>query len=113
LATSAAAGRRDGGPIVVVKRGADGALASRAGHPLVHVPAMPVDPIDTTGAGDSFDAGFLRSWLDGAGIADSLEFAAACGALSTLSVGGVDGQPTFTEAAAAVASWRAARGHPG
>jgi sugar/nucleoside kinase (ribokinase family) len=71
---------------------------------------MPVDPIDTTGAGDSFDAGFLRSWLDGASIADSLEFAAACGALSTLSVGGVDGQPTFAEAAAAVASWRVSRG---
>jgi sugar/nucleoside kinase (ribokinase family) len=113
LATSANAGRRDGGPIVVVKRGADGALASRAGDPPIHVPAMPVDPIDTTGAGDSFDAGFLCSWLDGASIADSLEFAAACGALSTLSVGGVDGQSTFAEAAAAVASWRVARGHPG
>ena len=112
LATRAAAGRPDGGPIVVVKRGADGALASRADDPLVHVPAMPVDPIDTTGAGDSFDAGFLRSWLDGASIADSLEFAAACGALSTRSVGGVDGQPTFAEAAGAVASWRAARGLP-
>jgi sugar/nucleoside kinase (ribokinase family) len=113
LATRAATGRPDGGPIVVVKRGADGALASRAGDPLVHGPAMRVDPIDTTGAGDSFDAGFLRSWLDGASIADSLELAAACGALSTLSVGGVDGQPTFAEAAAAVASWRVARGHPG
>jgi sugar/nucleoside kinase (ribokinase family) len=97
---------------VVVKRGADGALARQAGDPPVQVPAMPVDPIDTTGAGDSFDAGFLRSWLDGASIADSLEFAAACGALSTLSVGGVDGQPTFAEAAAAVATWRVARGHP-
>lgn len=113
LATGATAGRHDGGPIVVVKRGADGALASRAGDPPIHVPAMPVNPIDTTGAGDSFDAGFLRSWLDGASITDSLEFAAACGALSTLTVGGVDGQPTFAEAAAAVTSWRATRGHPG
>jgi sugar/nucleoside kinase (ribokinase family) len=110
LATEGADGRRDGGPIVVVKRGADGALACAAGDALVHVPAMPVDPIDTTGAGDSFDAGFIRSWLDGGSVADSLEFAAACGALSTRRVGGVDGQPTFDEATAAVEAWRAVRG---
>jgi sugar/nucleoside kinase (ribokinase family) len=106
----AGGGPPDRGPIVVVKRGADGALASRAGEAVVRVPAMPVDPIDTTGAGDSFDAGFLRSWLDGASIAASLEFAAACGAISTRSVGGVDGQPTFAEATAAVEAWRAIRG---
>ena len=98
-----------GGPIVVVKRGADGAIASRAGEAVVRVPAMPVDPIDTTGAGDSFNAGFLRSWLDGGGIVASLELAAACGAISTRSVGGVDGQPTFPEATAAVEAWRAIR----
>jgi sugar/nucleoside kinase (ribokinase family) len=95
---------------VVVKRGADGALASRAGEAVVRIPAMPVDPIDTTGAGDSFNAGFLRSWLDGGSIAASLEFAAVCGAISTRSVGGVDGQPTFAEATAAVEAWRSIRG---
>jgi sugar/nucleoside kinase (ribokinase family) len=109
LATGASEGRRDGGPIVIVKRGADGALACRADGTLLSVPAMPVDPVDTTGAGDSFDAGFLRAWLDGRDIPDSLEFAAACGALSTGSVGGVDGQPTFETATAAVDAWRAAR----
>ena len=107
---AAAAGGRPAGPIVVVKRGADGALASRAGEAVVRIAAMPVDPIDTTGAGDSFNAGFLRSWLDGGSIAASLEFAAACGAISTRSVGGVDGQPTFAEATAAVDAWRAIRG---
>jgi len=109
LSTRATDGRADGGPIVVVKRGVDGALASRAGAAVVRVPAMPVVPIDTTGAGDSFNAGFLRSWLDGGGIAASLELAAACGAISTRSVGGVDGQPTFAEATAAVDAWRAIR----
>jgi sugar/nucleoside kinase (ribokinase family) len=113
LAESGADGRAGRGPIVVVKMGAAGAVASRTGEALVRVPAMPVEPIDTTGAGDSFNAGFLRAWLDGASIAESVEFAAACGALSTGSLGGVDGQPTFDEATAALISWRAARGLTG
>jgi sugar/nucleoside kinase (ribokinase family) len=113
LAERGADGRSDGGPIVVVKRGSAGAVACRSAEAPVRVPAMPVDPIDTTGAGDAFSAGFLRAWLDGGSIADSLEFAAACGALSTTSLGGVDGQPTFDAATAAVASWRAARGSTG
>jgi sugar/nucleoside kinase (ribokinase family) len=110
LAAGAARGREADGPIVIVKRGAAGALACRADGAVVRSAAMPVDPIDTTGAGDSFDAGFLRAWLDGRDVADSLEFAAACGALSTARIGGVDGQPTLAEASAAVRSWRAARG---
>jgi sugar/nucleoside kinase (ribokinase family) len=109
LARGAARGRSDGGPIVVVKRGAEGALACRATGDASRVAAMPVDAVDTTGAGDSFDAGFLRAWLDGRSIAESLELAAACGALSTRSVGGVAGQPTLDEASAAVRAWRAAR----
>ncbi len=113
LAEVGAVGRSDGGPIVVVKRGPAGAVACRAGQAPIRIPALPVDPIDTTGAGDTFSAGFLRSWLDGGSLPDCLEFAAACGALSTTSLGGVDGQPTFDEATAAVASWRAARGLTG
>ncbi len=104
LARTGAAGRSDGGPTVVVKLGAAGALAARADGSLIRVPALPADPLDTTGAGDSFDAGFLRAWLDGAGLRASLELGAACGALSTRAVGGVDGQPTLTEARAALAS---------
>ena len=46
---------------------------STADGPIVRVPAMPIDPVDTTGAGDSFDAGFLRAWLDGADLRESLE----------------------------------------
>lgn len=107
LARTGAAGRSDGGPIVVVKLGGDGALACRADGPLVRVPAMPVEPLETTGAGDSFDAGFLRSWMDGASLEDALRFGAVCGALATQRLGGVDGQPTRDEALAALASWTA------
>jgi sugar/nucleoside kinase (ribokinase family) len=86
------------------KLGADGALGCVADGPLVRVPALPAHPIDTTGAGDSFNAGFLRAWLDGADLTESLTYGAACGALSTRALGGVDGQPTRSEVAAALAS---------
>ena len=105
IATIGAADRADGGPIVAVKLGPDGALACRAEGPIVRTPAMPVTAIDTTGAGDSFNAGFLRAWLDGGDLRDGLQLGAVCGALSTLAPGGVDGQPTLAEAHAALAAW--------
>jgi sugar/nucleoside kinase (ribokinase family) len=42
----------------VVKAGGDGAYVLAAGD-LVHVPALEVEVVDTTGAGDQFAAGFL------------------------------------------------------
>jgi sugar/nucleoside kinase (ribokinase family) len=102
LASRGSRGRSDGGPIVAVKLGAAGALACRADGPIVRVPAMAIEPVDTTGAGDSFDAGFLRAWLDGGDLRESLEFGVVCGALSTRQPGGVDGQPTLAEARAAL-----------
>jgi sugar/nucleoside kinase (ribokinase family) len=107
LARTGAAARSDGGPIVAVKLGEAGALACRADGPIVRVPALPVAPLDTTGAGDSFNAGFLRAWLDGADIRDCLRWGAACGAISTLRLGGIDGQPTLAEARAALEGWTA------
>jgi sugar/nucleoside kinase (ribokinase family) len=103
LAAMGAKGRTDGGPVVAVKLGAAGAFAVTAGGPIVRVPALLVDPVDTTGAGDSFDAGFMRAWLDGGDLRESLELGVACGALSTSGLGGVDGQPTLAEARAALA----------
>lgn len=105
LARMGAMGRTDGGPIIAVKLGADGALACRAEGPLIQVPAMRVEAVDTTGAGDSFNAGFLRAWLDGADLPESLRWGAVCGAISTQRLGGIDGQPTLMEARAALASW--------
>jgi ribokinase len=99
------------GPTVVVKRGADGALAvgggadravpSEAGdRDVVRVAAPPVDPVDATGAGDSFDAGFLAARLDGASLTEALALGCACGALSTRAAGGTAAQPTLEEARA-------------
>jgi sugar/nucleoside kinase (ribokinase family) len=65
---------------------------------------MPIEPTDTTGAGDSFNAGFLRAWLDGGDLHESLELGVVCGALSTRRTGGVDGQATLPEARDAIAA---------
>jgi sugar/nucleoside kinase (ribokinase family) len=54
--------------------------------------------MDTIGAGDSFDAGFLFGYLQGWALEKSLRLACACGALSTQRAGGTDGQPTLDEA---------------
>jgi sugar/nucleoside kinase (ribokinase family) len=88
-----------------VKLGAAGALACSADGPLVRIPAMPVEPLDTTGAGDSFNAGFLRAWLDGADLHEGLRWGAAAGAISTQRLGGIDGHPTMDEARAALRGW--------
>ena len=105
LARTGARGRTDGGPIVAVKLGAAGALACSADGPLVRVPALPVEPLDTTGAGDSFNAGFLRAWLDGADLRECLRWGAVAGAISTQRLGGIDGQPTLDDARAALGGW--------
>jgi sugar/nucleoside kinase (ribokinase family) len=87
--------------VVVVKVGDGGAVAGAAGD-IVRVRPLEVRPIDTTGAGDSFDAGFLATWLDGAPLERCLAFANACGALSTLGIGGTAAQPTTDEVLAAI-----------
>ncbi|WP_116597761.1 carbohydrate kinase family protein [Primorskyibacter marinus] len=55
----------------VIKRGAEGATAGH-GDTEIAAPAIAVTPVDTTGAGDAFNAGFLNAWLDGAGTEASL-----------------------------------------
>jgi sugar/nucleoside kinase (ribokinase family) len=90
-----------GCPLVVVKRGRKGALA-RWATGVVEQAAIPVDAVDATGAGDSFDAGFLAAWLAGQPLAAALALGCACGALSTRALGGTAAQPTRAEARAAL-----------
>lgn len=91
-----------GGPhVVAVKCGADGALAAERDGTLTRVPAIAVETVDTTGAGDSFDAGFLAAWLAGRSVRDCLAIGVACGSLSTRGIGGTAAQPTLAEAEAA------------
>jgi sugar/nucleoside kinase (ribokinase family) len=90
-----------GPDVVAVKCGADGALAAEPDGTVTRVPALAVDLLDTTGAGDSFDAGFLAGWLAGRPVRDCLALGVACGSLSTRGVGGTAAQPTLAEAKAA------------
>ena len=82
---------------MVVKLGDEGALAAD-GDDFVRVAAPRVKPVDATGAGDSFDAGFIAARLAGEGLAGALALGCACGALSTQAAGGTAGQPTLAEA---------------
>lgn len=77
-------------PLVVVKQGADGAVVARSGAVRARVPALPVSPLDTTGAGDAFTGGFLAALLAGAGVEEAV--AEGCGA-GALAVGRVGGRP--------------------
>jgi sugar/nucleoside kinase (ribokinase family) len=57
------------------------------------MPAPRVTPVDTTGAGDAFNAGFLRRWLAGHPLVDCLAFGNRIGAASTRRAGGIDALP--------------------
>ncbi|MGW4960242.1 carbohydrate kinase family protein [Nonomuraea sp. NPDC004186] len=93
----AAAARIGGlGPTVVVKDGGDGALAWQAGE-LTRAPAVPVEPVDTVGAGDSFNAGLLAARLRGMSLRECLRVAVTCGSLSTQAAGGTAAQPTWKD----------------
>lgn len=72
----------------VIKCGADGAIALGDDGEVVAVPAIRVDAVDSTGAGDSFDAGFLYAWRRGLPLRECLRWGGACGGLSTRGVGG-------------------------
>lgn len=83
-------------PCAVVKRGASGAMAIQ-NKELFTDAGFRVKAIDTTGAGDSFDAGFMSAYLRKAPLPECLRVGNACGALSAISIGGTAGQPTQAE----------------
>ncbi|MCS6825570.1 MAG: carbohydrate kinase family protein [Caldilinea sp.] len=87
--------------IVAVKRGGEGAAVQR-GTQIIETAAPKVQVVDTTGAGDSFNAGFVYGHLAGWPPERILAFAVACGSASTRAAGGVESQPTLAEAMALV-----------
>jgi sugar/nucleoside kinase (ribokinase family) len=83
-------------PCVAIKLGRRGAIAMR-NKQVAFAPGFRVSAVDTTGAGDSFAAGFVHEYLAGSDLRRCLETGNACGALSTLQVGGTTGQPNCAD----------------
>ena len=67
-------------------------MAARGGE-VQFAPAYRVTAVDTTGAGDSFNAGFVYGYLSGMDLLGSLRCGNACGAMSVTRLGGNTGFP--------------------
>lgn len=76
-------------PLIVVKCGARGALVYQDGNSQ-EIPGLSVVPVDTIGAGDSFDSGFLSAWVRGASALEAARMGNVTGALSTQASGGTE-----------------------
>jgi sugar/nucleoside kinase (ribokinase family) len=93
----------DGKRVVVARLGADGALAAvptsaSSAEPaeIVHAPAFPTSVVDTLGAGDAFDAGFVAACLAGGDTHEALRWGNAVAALK-IGRPGARGTPSRTE----------------
>jgi sugar/nucleoside kinase (ribokinase family) len=76
-------------PLVVVKLGPKGSMAQRGNERFTSA-STEVVPVDTVGAGDSFDAGFLHEFVRGADLVKCLASGNRAGALSTTRPGGTE-----------------------
>jgi len=76
-------------PLTVVKRGPLGAVVQK-GRDRHNIPPIPVTPLDTIGAGDSFNAGFLACYVRGVSPERCAAVANVTGAISTLKRGGIE-----------------------
>ncbi|MDE1160902.1 MAG: carbohydrate kinase family protein [Acidobacteriaceae bacterium] len=76
-------------PVVAIKCGRRGSLV-QAGEDRWEVASQTVTPVDTIGAGDSFNSGFLKAYLNGSSWQRCAEWGNATAALSTLRAGGVE-----------------------
>ncbi|MBI4770488.1 MAG: carbohydrate kinase family protein [Chloroflexi bacterium] len=82
--------------LAVIKDGPDGAHAIQDGR-TYYAPALPVTPVDTTGAGDCFSAGFMAAWLAGRPLEECLRWGNIAGGLSTTARGGATAAPTLEQ----------------
>lgn len=90
-------------PCVVIKRGARGSMATTDGE-VREVAAERAQVVDTTGAGDCFNAGFLRGWLARLPLEDCLTLGNICGARAVEAFGGYRGCPREAELRSIAAS---------
>ena len=77
-------------PLLVVKLGRRGAMAQKASQRFTAAPTQELVPVDSVGAGDSFDAGFLHEYVRGGDIEKCLASGNSAGGLSTTRPGGTE-----------------------
>ncbi len=75
-------------PLVVIKQGSRGSIAKSRGGEIVQLPALELTILDSTGAGDSFAAGFILEWITTRDLATSLRQAIAMASLCVVTIGG-------------------------
>jgi len=83
--------------LVVVTRGARGALVARGGDIVAEVPPHPVTPVDTTGAGDTFTGVLVARLAAGDAEPEALRAASVAAALATTRPGASTSMPTWSE----------------
>jgi ribokinase len=107
LAQLAAKARTAGprGPeLVIVTLGTEGAAAIARDGAIVRAPALPVDVVDTTGAGDSFVGSFLAAWLNDCPLPQALALACAAGSLQVTRFGAQELRPSASDLTRLVAA---------
>jgi 2-dehydro-3-deoxygluconokinase len=82
---------------VIVRLGAEGALAVGPSGDPARAPAISVEVVEPVGAGDAFNAGFLSGQLRGWTIMESLQLGNILGGLATTASGDVEALPTWDE----------------
>jgi len=82
---------------VIIKLGAKGCCYCTLGEKVVSIEPYKVETIDTVAAGDCFNGGLAYGLSQGMEMVEAIQFAAACGALSTTRAGASSSAPTFDQ----------------
>ena len=80
---------------ILMTKGAEGAYFEEADGITRHQTAFPVTPVDTTGAGDTFNGALVAFWHGG--LSEAVRRGCAAGALSVTKPGAQEGMPTLAE----------------
>ena len=97
LAAKARAAGPNGPEVMIVTLGADGAAAVTRDGAIIEAPALSVDVVDTTGAGDSFVGSFLAAWLNDCPLPQALNLACAAGSLQVTCFGAQELRPSASD----------------
>ncbi len=82
---------------IVVKMGSKGSLLYSKGKTILKEPFLNTNVIDTIGAGDSFNAGFIFKFINGAKLEECQEFGNLIGAINTTAPGGTAAFTNYKE----------------